>query len=207
MIQNYQDYMYMKEGVEVTMTKNVKVVSVNERKIVKQTMMLTVILSILFTGLNYFVHPGFSFSILSFILGVVLYLIISLLLVIANEIFNIIGYRSRCKVAPESLSISIHLKKGFIFAKTTEKIKNGQYQSVFLTSFSITGIIPLAFGFAIGSYPLLLASASFIAGGLANFISISKLSKFPDDCLIQDLPEILSVYVYLNDIDEEKKAS
>ena len=33
------------------MTDNVKVVSINEQKIVKQTIILTIILSILFTGL------------------------------------------------------------------------------------------------------------------------------------------------------------
>ncbi len=185
------------------MSNNVKVITVNEQKIMKQTIALTIVLSLLFTGINYFLNPGFSFSILRFFLGVVIYLFVSLFLVIANELINIIGYRSRCKVARESLSISIHLEKGLIFAKTSEKIKNGHYQSVFLTSFSITGIIPLAIGFSIGSYPLLLASASFIAGGLANFIGINKLRKFPDDCLVQDVPENFSVYVYL----DEKKAS
>ena len=179
------------------MTDNVKVVSINEQKIVKQTIILTVILSILFTGLNYFFHPIEHFSILRFIFGVVIYLFVSLFLVIANEVLNIIGYRFRCKVAPESLSLSLHLEKGLIFSKTSEKIKNGQYQSVFLTSFSITGIVPLAMAFAIGSYPLILASASFIAGGLANFIGIYKLRKFPDDCLVQDVPENFSVFVYL----------
>lgn len=123
---------------------------------------------------------------------------------IANEILNIFSYRFRCKVARESISLSINLEKGLIYAKTTEKVKNAQYQSVFLTSFSITGIIPLAFGFAIGSYPLLLASASFIAGGLANFKGINKLRKFPDECLVQDIPEEFSVIVYL---DKEQQAS
>jgi len=195
----------MKKGVKVTMSDNVKVVTINEQTIVKQTIILTVILSILFTGINYFLQPGFSFNILRFILGVVIYLFVSLLLVIANELINIIGYRLRCKVARESISLSIYLEKGLIFSKTTEKIKNGHYQSVFLTSFSITGIIPLAIGFAIGSYPLLLASASFMAGGLANFIGINKLRKFPDDCLVQDVPEQFSVYVYLDE--NKKKAS
>ncbi|MFC7687427.1 metalloprotease family protein [Ureibacillus sp. GCM10028918] len=186
------------------MSNNVKVVTIDEQKVVKQTIILTIVLSILFAGLNYFLQPEFSFSILRFILGVAIYLIVSLLLVIANELLNILGYRYRCKVARESISLSIHLEKGLIYSKTSKKIKNGHYQSVFLTSFSITGIIPLALGFAIGSYPLLLASASFIAGGLANFIGISKLQKFPDDCLVQDIPEDFSVYVYQ---DNEKQTS
>lgn len=187
------------------MSNNVKVIKIDEQKVMKQTIILTISLSILFAGLNYFLNPEFSFTILRFILGVVIYLVVSLLLVIANELINIIGYRLRCKVARTSISLSIHLEKGLIYSKTSEKIKNGHYQSVFLTSFSITGIIPLAFGFAIGSYPLLLASASFIAGGLANFIGINKLRKFPDDYLIQDVPEEFSIYVYLNN--DEKQAS
>jgi len=180
------------------MTNNVVVVTIDEQKIMKQTIILTIILSILFTALNYFLNREFSFSLIRFVLGVAIYLIVSLVLVIANEILNIIGYRFRCKVARESISLSIHLEKGLIYSKTSEKIKNAHYQSVFLTSFAITGILPLAFGFAFGSYPLLLASASFIAGGLANFKGINKLSKFPDDCLVQDVPEDFSVYVYLD---------
>ncbi|QCR34323.1 metalloprotease family protein [Lysinibacillus sp. SGAir0095] len=186
------------------MTNHVKVVTIDEQKIVKQTIILTIILSILFTALNYFLQRDFSFSILRLILGVAIYLIVSLVLVIANELLNIIGYRFRCKVARESISLSINLEKGLIYSKTSEKIKNAHYQSVFLTSFSITGILPLAIGFAIGSYPLLLASASFIAGGLANFKGINKLRKYPDDCLVQDVPEDFSVYVYL---ESEKQAS
>lgn len=187
------------------MSNNVKVITIDEKKVVKHTIMLTVLLSIFFTGLNYFLHPEFSFSIFRFMLGVAIYIIVSLLLVIANELLNIVGYRFRCKVARTSISLSIHPEKGLIYSKTSEKIKNGQYQSVLLSSFTISGIIPLAFAFAIGSYPLLLASASFIAGGLANFIGINKLRQFPDDCLIQDVPEEFSIYVYLNN--EEKQAS
>ncbi|MDN4494142.1 metalloprotease family protein [Ureibacillus aquaedulcis] len=187
------------------MSHNVEVIRIDEKKVMKQTIILTSLLSILFVGLNYFLHPELSFSILRFLLGVAIYIIVSLLLVIANELLNIIGYRYRCKVARESISLSIHLEKGLIYSKTTEKIKNGHYQSIFLTSFAITGIIPLAFGFAIGNYAILLASASFIAGGLANFIGINKLQKFPDDCLVQDIPEEFSVYVYLNN--SEKQAS
>ena len=188
----------------LTMTNNIKVITIDAQKIVKQTIILTILLSILFTGLNYFLHKDFSFNILRFIFGVAIYLFVSLALVIANEILNIFSYRFRCKVARESISLSLNLEKGLIYAKTTEKITNAHYQSVFLTTFSITGILPLAFGFAIGSYPLLLASASFIAGGLANFKGINKLRKFPDDCLVQDVPEDFSVIVYL---DNEEKAS
>ncbi|RHW36118.1 hypothetical protein D1B33_10780 [Lysinibacillus yapensis] len=185
------------------MSKQVQVISINEQKVIKQTIMLTIILSVLFVAINYMIQPQFSFSILRFLLGAAIYLIISLVLVVLNEILNLIGYRLRAKVAPESLSLSIYPEKGLIFSKTTEKIKNVHYQSIFLTSFSFSGVIPLAIGFATGSYPLLLASASFIAGGLANFIGIFKLRKYPDDCLVQDLPEQFSVHVYL----DEKQAS
>ncbi|MEK9200207.1 hypothetical protein [Ureibacillus sp. FSL E2-3493] len=185
------------------MSNNIKIVSLNEQKIMKHTIILTVILSILFVVLNYVIHKDFSPSILGFILGVVIYLVVSLLLVVINEILNLLGYRYRCKVAPESLSLSIHPEKGLVYSKTTEKIKNAQYQSIFLTSFSFTGIIPLAIGFAIGSYPLLLASASFIAGGLANFVGIYKLRHFPDDALVKDQPDQFSVYVYLEDEKQE----
>lgn len=181
------------------MSNNVKIVSLNENKIMKQTIIATIILSILFILINYYLHPEFSFSIFRFFLGVVIYLVVSLLLVLVNEILNLLGYRFRCKVAATSLSLSIHLDKGLVFSKTTEKIKNGQYQSVFLTSFTITGVIPLAIAFSVGSYSLLLASASFIAGGLANFIGIFKLRKFPDDVLVQDVPEQYSVHVYFED--------
>ena len=186
------------------MSDNVKIIRINEKTIVKQTIILTIVLSILFSVLNYFLRREFSFSLLGFIFGVAIYLFVSLALVIANEILNIFSYRYRCKVARETISLSINLEKGLIYAKTTEKISNAHYQSVFLTTFSITGILPLAFAFAIGSYPLLLASASFIAGGLANFKGINKLRKFPDDCLVQDVPEDFSVIVYL---DKEKQAS
>ncbi|HWK22195.1 MAG TPA: metalloprotease family protein [Ureibacillus sp.] len=181
------------------MSSNIKVVSINEQKIVKQTIIVTIVLSVLFSAVNYYLHPDLSFSIIRFILGIIIYLILSLLLVVANEILIILGYRKRCKVARTSLSISIHLEKGLIYSKTSEKIKNGHYQSVFLTSFSMTGIIPLAFGFALDSYPILLASASFIAGSLGNFLTINKLRKFPDDCLVQDVPEKFSVLVYLDE--------
>lgn len=194
----------MRKELKSAMTNNVKIITIDEKKIIKQTIILTILLSILFTGINYYLHRDLSFSILRFIFGAAIYLIVSLALVIANEVLNIFIYRYRCKVAREAISLSINLEKGLIYTKTTEKIKNGQYQSVLLTSFSFTGVLPLAFGFAVGSYPLLLASASFIAGGLANFKGINKLRKFPDECLVQDIPEDFSVIVYL---DNEEKPS
>ncbi|SOC08140.1 putative zincin peptidase [Ureibacillus xyleni] len=181
------------------MSENVHIVSINEQKIMKQTIILTVLLSILFVGINYYLHPDFDFSILRFLIGIIIFIVVSLLLVVVNEILNLLGYRYRCKVKPESLSLSIHLEKGLIYSTTSEKITNGQYQSVFLTSFMITGVIPLAIAFSLGNYALLLASASFIAGGLANFIGMFKLRKFPDDALVKDVPAEFNVYVYLDE--------
>ena len=185
------------------MDNHVEQVLLNEQKIMRQTLILTLILSILFVVINYILHPDFTFSFVRFLLGIVIYLVVSLLLVLINEMLNLLGYRFLCKVPLETLSFSIHLQKGLVYSKTTAKIRNAHYQSVFLTSFSITGIVPLAFAFSIGSYSLLLASASFIAGGLANFIGIFKLRKYPDDVLVKDEPENFLVHVFVN----EKKTS
>ncbi len=185
------------------MSNNIHTISFNERKIMKQTVILTIILSILFVSINYILHPEFTFNVIRFLLGILIFIGVSFLLVVINEILNLLGYKYRCKVPRETLSLAIHLEKGLIYTTTTEKIRNGHYQSVFLTSFMIAGIIPLAFAFAFGSYPLLLASASFIAGGLANFKGLLKLRKFPDNALIKDLPEQFTVHVYL----DEKKES
>ena len=185
------------------MDNHVESILLNEQKIVRQTLVLTLVLSIVFIVVNYLLNPNFTFSIIRFLLGIVIYLVVSLLLVLINEMLNLLGYRFRCKVPLDTLSFSIHLQKGLVFSKTTAKISNAQYQSVFLTSFLITGIVPLAFAFSIGSYSLLLASASFISGGLANFIGIFKLRKYPDDVLVQDEPENFSIHVFVN----EKKTS
>lgn len=184
------------------MQNNVHIVALNEQKIMKQTIILTVILSLLFITINYFLHPNFTFNIVRFLLGILIFLVVSLLLVVMNELLTLIGYRYRCKVKSSSLSIAIHLEKGLIYSRTSEKIKNGQYQSVFLTSFAITGIIPLAIAFSIGSYPLLLASASFIAGGLANFIGLFKLKNYPDSVMVKDVPEKFLIFVYIDEKQE-----
>lgn len=184
------------------MNNNVHIVSLNEQKVMKQTLIVTIVLSFLFVSINFFLRPEFSFSIIRFLLGFVIYVIVSLLLVVGNEILNLIGYRFRCKVATESLSLAFYLEKGLIYSTTKEKVKNAHYQSVFYTSFAVTGILPLAIAFSIGSYSLLLASASFIAGGLGNFIGMFKLLRFPDDALVKDAPEEFIVYVYMNEKNE-----
>lgn len=180
------------------MKNNVHIISLNEKNLMKQILILTIILSILFVSINFYIHPGFSFNIIRLLLGIVTYIIVSLLLVVVNEVFHFIGYRYRCKVALESLSLAFNLEKGLIYATTTEKIKNAHYQSVFYRSFALTGILPLAIAFSSGSYPLLLASASFIAGGLGNFIGMFKLKKFPDNLFVKDVPEEFSIYVYMD---------
>ncbi|MGM9946395.1 MAG: DUF3267 domain-containing protein [Lysinibacillus sp.] len=175
------------------------IIELDIHKLVKQNIIWTITLSILFLIINITLQPQhFDFSIGSSILSIFYFSIAYLVLIVLHEACHLIGFVIFGRAPFSSLSYGVDLQKGLAYATTTERISNSGMKKALLLPFWITGVIPTLIGFYVNSNLIILVGAFLIAGAVGDFTMYKELRKFPKDASIEDDPKEPKLYVYVD---------
>ena len=175
------------------------IIELDIHKLVKQNIIWTITLSILFLIVNITWQPQhFNLSIVSGIMSIIYFAIFYIVLIVLHEACHLIGFVIFGKAPFRSLSYGVDFQKGIAYATTTERISNDGMKKALLLPFWITGVIPTMIGFYVNSNLLILLGAFLIAGAVGDFAMYKELRKFPNNALVKDDPALPKLYVYVD---------
>jgi hypothetical protein len=171
------------------------IIALNMKKIVRDNIIFTIILLILFVIINALIHQRFSgtFSLWDILLFFTGYL----LLIVCHEVFHLIGFMLFGKVKYKELDYGVNLELGVAYATTKKPLKNAAMKKALLLPFWTTGIIPTLIGFSIDNFLLVILGALLIAGAIGDFHMYNELRKYPNTATVKDDPKEPKLYVYL----------
>lgn len=142
---------------------------------------------------HFFNEPlSFHFS----LWGILLFLIGYLLLIVAHEIFHLIGFVVFGKVPVSSLNYGLNLKLGIAYATTNKPLQNHAMRKALLLPFWMTAALPTVIGFWLDSQVLVLLGAMLTAGAFGDFIMYKELRKEKNTAWIIDDPSLPRLHVY-----------
>ncbi|MFX3674339.1 MAG: DUF3267 domain-containing protein [Paenisporosarcina sp.] len=174
----------------------IETIELDLQRIAWQSLIFTIVLSIILWAFNGVIHQEFSFdfSFFSFVLFIIGYI----LLIILHEISHLIGFLLFAKVSWRSLEYGMNLKLGIAYATTNELVQNKAMRRVLILPFWLTGVLPSIIGIMINHSILVLLGAWLIAGATGDFAMYKELRRLPNDALVKDDPELPKLYVYEN---------
>lgn len=173
-----------------------KIIDLDLQLIGRQSLIITVVLSITLLALNSVIHQDFEFFlswsyVLIFIIGYII-------LIILHEISHLIGFMVFANVPFRSLEFGFNLKLGIAYATTNELVQSKSMKRVLILPFWVTGALPTLIGLVFNNSILVLLGAWLIAGATGDFAMYKELRKVSNDAWIKDDPELPKLYVYEN---------
>lgn len=175
------------------------IIELDLKKLAKDNLLATIILSLSFIILHFVINGGLSISVspLSLIISTLLFILLYVILIVLHEAFHLIGFIIFGGVHYSSLKYGLNLKMGVAYATTEQPLSNRAMKLALLLPFWTTGVTPTILGFYFNSMMLLILGAFLIAGAVGDFAMYRELKKFPPDVLVKDDPELPRLYVYI----------
>ncbi|GLC90097.1 DUF3267 domain-containing protein [Lysinibacillus piscis] len=172
------------------------IIELNLKKMMRDNMIATILLSVLFVAIQYLYLKDFTFSIWSAISGILLFIVLNIILIILHEAFHLIGFMVFGKASLQSLSYGVDVKAGIAYATTEQPLPNYAMRKALLLPFWATGVLPVIVGFYFNSTATVLAGACLMAGAVGDFAMYKELRKHPKHAIIKDDPKLPKLYVY-----------
>ena len=179
---------------------NPKIVDVDIKTMTVGCIVLTIALSILFVILNSVLHGRYEVTFTFW--DILIFFICYLLLVIAHELFHLIGFIVFGKAKWSDIDYGFNLKLGVAYAHTSKILPNHAMKKAVLLPFWTTGVLPTAIGFMMDNFLILLLGAFLIAGAFGDMMMYKELRKLPNDAMVKDHPTLPVLYIY-----DSKKSS
>ncbi|MEF7556356.1 DUF3267 domain-containing protein [Bacillus thuringiensis] len=144
--------------------------------------------------LHAFLSGGVQFEVT--LLTMFLFIIAMLVIVCIHEAIHLIGFRYIGGVPWSELKWGVNWKLGVAYAHSKQAITVKQMKKVLMLPFLPTGILPIVVGIATNMPSISFLGILLTAGCMGDIALYQKVSKFPDDALVQDHPSKPQFTVY-----------
>ncbi|CUB09062.1 hypothetical protein BN2127_JRS1_00846 [Bacillus cereus] len=155
---------------------------------------IIIALSIGISYLHIFLLGEFQLEIT--LLTMFLFIIAMIALVCIHEAIHLIGFRYIGGVPWSELKWGVNWKLGVAYAHSKHAITVKQMKKVLMLPFLPTGILPIVIGVAMNMPSISFLGILLTAGCIGDMVLYQKVSKFPDDALVQDHPSKPQFTVY-----------
>lgn len=172
-------------------------------EIVKPMTRWTIILTLFVLVLQFVIHQNFTFTIINFLIGTLIVILLYILFMFLHEICHLIGFVLFGHAPLKSLKMGVNLQMGVAYATTTKLMPNKAMRKALLLPFWVTGVVPTICGIYFDYTPLTLVGAWLMVGAIGDFYMYKQLKHIDDAYYIQDDTEHPKLHFYTKKLETD----